>query len=254
MYNTGDKPVSVLCSDRQQYICKYTRPNATIAYKLCCEYMGAIFAEAWKIETPPFAIVDIRPEHWISVNAQHSLSSPAIGFKKMESVIDITPTTNRQVVANKSTLYQLLKIALFDFWVANEDRTINNANLLYNIEKDHFISIDYGGILNNVSFNIPLSQLTETDSILCADVFTHINKSVYGKQLTEAVQKLEKDYRICLINSKRHLSTLNQMPREWNIPSDKLTTKIMELFSISWTEATWKNFIECLKANSNYGK
>lgn len=34
MYETGDLPVLVLCSDRQQYICKYMRLNATIAYKL----------------------------------------------------------------------------------------------------------------------------------------------------------------------------------------------------------------------------
>lgn len=42
---TGDLPVLVLCSDTQQYICKYMRPNATIAYKLACEYIGAVFAE-----------------------------------------------------------------------------------------------------------------------------------------------------------------------------------------------------------------
>ena len=48
-YMTGDLPVLVLCSDTQQYICKYMRPNATIAYKLACEYIGAVFAEAWKI-------------------------------------------------------------------------------------------------------------------------------------------------------------------------------------------------------------
>ena len=51
MYETGDLPVLVLCSDKQQYICKYMRPNATIAYKLACELIGATFAEAWKINT-----------------------------------------------------------------------------------------------------------------------------------------------------------------------------------------------------------
>ncbi len=73
--------------------------------------------------------------------------------------MDITPTTFRQTAANKHTLYQLLKIALFDFWCANEDRTYN-----------------------------------------------------------------------------------------------KVVAKISELLSEQWVSATWNNFVECLKSNSNYGK
>ena len=108
-YSTGDAPVQVLCSDTRQYICKYMRPNATIAYKLACEFMGATFAELWKIDTPPFAIVRIQPAHWATTSVQHS-SAPVIGFRKIDGVIDITPTTFRQTIANQRTLYQLLKI------------------------------------------------------------------------------------------------------------------------------------------------
>ena len=253
-YNTGDLPVLVLCSDTQQYICKYVRPNATISYKLACEFMGAVFAEAWKISTPPFALVQIMPVHWTSVTTSHSSSAPAIGFRKIDGVIDITPTSFRQVVANTDTLYQLLKIALFDFWVANEDRTYNNANLLYNIEDEQLISIDYGGILNNVTFDFPLSQLTETDSILGADIFAHIIKSVSSKQLTEAVKRLEKDYMQCISRSKRQSVLLAEMPKEWAVPTTKIESKVEELFSQKWINDTWENFVECLKSYSNYGK
>ena len=112
-YNTGDMPVQVLCADKQQYICKYMRPYATIAYKLVCELIGATFAEAWKINTPPCAIVHICPEHWATVTVPHNSFAPAIGFKKIDGVIDITPTSFRQTLATRQTLYQLLKIALF---------------------------------------------------------------------------------------------------------------------------------------------
>ena len=37
-----------------------------------------------------------------------------------------------------------MKIALFDFWIANEDRNANNANLLYDVGRGRLISIDYG--------------------------------------------------------------------------------------------------------------
>ena len=244
-------PVLVLCSDKQQYICKYMRPNATIAYKLVCELMGAIFAELWEIDTPPFAIVKIHPAHWSTTSVQHG-SAPAIGFKKIDGVIDITPTTFRQTAANQHTLYQLLKIALFDFWIANEDRTFNNANLLYDIENDKFISIDYGGILNNVTFDFPLSQLTETDSILCADIFAHIIKNITDKQLSAIVQRLESDYQTCIKRCQKY--TTLPIPPEWNVPANKVATKTSELLSKQWIDTTWTNFIETLKTNSNYGK
>lgn len=252
-YSTGDAPVLVLCSDTQQYICKYMRPNATIAYKLACEFIGTTFAELWQIDTPPFAIITIQPAHWATTNVQHSLS-PTIGFRKIDGVMDITPTTFRQTAANKRTLYQLLKIALFDFWCANEDRTYNNANMLYDIENDKFISIDYGGIINNVTFDFPLSQLTETDSILCADVFTHIVKAVPQKQLAILVQRLETDYYMCIKRCQRYKYTAIPLPREWNVPASKMVTKIEELLSEQWINATWRNFVECLKSNSNYGQ
>ena len=254
MYETGDLPVLVLCSDKQQYICKYMRPNATIAYKLACELIGATFAEAWKINTPPVAFVRIKPVHWTSVNAAHNASAPAIGFRKIDGVIDITPTSYRQVSANRDTLYQLLKIALFDFWIANEDRTYNNANLLYEIENDRLVSIDYGGILNNVSFDYPLAQLTETDSILCSDLFAHVSNSVTPKSLEIILRRLEQDYQRCITQSRKQLHMADNMPREWAIPSDKITNKLNELLSAAWADATWTNFVECLKSNSNYGK
>lgn len=253
-YPTGDLPVLVLCSDKLQYICKYMRPGDTISYKLACEFMGAIFADAWRINTPPFALVRIMPAHWMSVAVSHSSSAPTIGFQKLEGVIDITPSSFRLVETNTDTLYQLLKIALFDFWIANEDRTYNNANLLYDVENEQLVSIDYGGILNNVTLDFPLSQLTETDSILCADIFAHIIKHLSQKQLYDAVELLKQDYIQCINLSKKQTLFLTDMPAEWAVPSTKIENKVAELFSPSWINSTWENFIECLKSNSNYGK
>ena len=253
-YTTGDLPVLVLCSDTQQYICKYMRANATIAYKLACECIGAIFADSWKINTPPFALVQIMPAHWASVGTSHNSSVPAIGFRKVEGVIDVTPTSFQQVEASADTLYQILKIALYDYWIANEDRTYNNANLLYDIENAQLISIDYGGILNNVTFDFPLSQLTETDSILGADIFAHIVKYVSSKQLSDTVIRLQKDYSQCISRSKGQAVLLEKMPKEWAVPANKVENKIEELFSPEWIKTSWENFVECLRTNSNYGK
>jgi hypothetical protein len=253
-YNTGDEPVLVLCSDKRQYICKYMRSSATIAYKLACEYIGAKLAAIWKINTPPVALVNILPAHWETVNVTHSLSAPAIGYQKLENVIDITPTFT-QIAANKKTLLQLLKIALFDFWITNEDRTYNNANLLYDLENEDLVSIDYGGILNNVSFDYSSQQLTETDSILCADLSAHLLASVTIKDIESALPILYAEYLRSVNTARKQINSISQeMPKEWALPTNKILAKLTELVEPQWVEDTWNNFIECLKSNSNYGK
>ena len=70
----------------------------------------------------------------------------------------------------------------------------------------------------------------------------------------KAVEKLQKDYLQCINRSKRQIELLKQMPVEWAVPTAKIETKAEELFSESWIKATFENFIECLKSNSNYGK
>ena len=253
-YNTGDEPVLVLCSDKRQYICKYMRSSATIAYKLACEYIGAQLAAIWKIHTPPVAFVNILPAHWETVNVPHSLSAPAIGFQKLDNVIDITPTFT-QIAANKKTLMQLLKIALFDFWITNEDRTYNNANLLYDLKNEDLVSIDYGGILNNVSFDYTSQQLTETDSILCADLSAHLLASASVKEIEKALPILKADYQQIINTARKKIESISQeMPKEWALPANKVLDKLKELVEPKWVEETWNNFVECLKSNSNYGK
>ena len=160
-YNTGDLPVLVVCSDKEAYICKYM-PSSNSAFKLACELVGAMMANAWNIESPATAFIRIETTHWAGIHTPHNLTAPAWGYKKLDNVVDITPTTCNIVKNTTELLLQLLKIALFDFWIANEDRTYNNANLLYDIIEEKLVSIDYGGIFNTSTFEYPLSQLTMT--------------------------------------------------------------------------------------------
>ena len=125
-YRTGEEPVLVMCSDMNAYICKYMRSSA-VAYKLACELIGSLMAMAWQLETPDIAFVRIKSAHWAGRFAQHSLSAPSLGSKQMEGVVDVPPSTYGDVASTTAMLRQLMKIALFDFWIANEDRNANNA-------------------------------------------------------------------------------------------------------------------------------
>ena len=244
-YLTGEEPVLVMCSDKNAYICKYMR-SSFAAYKLACELIGAQMAMAWHLNTPEIAFVRIRPFHW-SKGSNIALS---IGSRKMEGVVDITPSTYREVKSSTKTLMQLLKIALFDFWMANEDRNANNANLLYDVEREDLVSIDYGCIFNTATFDFPLSQLTSTDTILYSDLFQNLMQEKSFVSLQSMVKSLKSYYLAC-INKSRQLSSqmVNVMPKEWNVPHVIVEKKVIQLFDSEWIEGVWNNFTECLTEN-----
>lgn len=127
VYQTGDRPILVLCSDGYHYICKYKQPGYS-AYKLVNELVGGIFAKAWGIDTPVTCLVENDPIIWDDAGISHDIAAPLLGSRKMEDVFDLGEFNCNQVEVSERTLFQLLRIALFDLWLANEDRTCNNYN------------------------------------------------------------------------------------------------------------------------------
>ena len=248
-YHTGEEPVLVMCSDMNAYICKYMHSTSS-AYKLACELIGSCMASAWQLGTPDVAFVRIKTSHWGGLNVHHNVSAPSLGSKWMDGVVDITSSTYSDVKATLRVLYQLLKIALFDFWLANEDRNANNANLLYDVMTDRLIAIDFGCILNTATFNYPLSQLTATDTILYSDLFQYLTSGKSQSVIVGFVRDLQADYRECLKRSRKQVrQILEELPKEWNISANNVESKLQQLFVEKWTDSVWENFVEQLFDN-----
>lgn len=243
---TGEEPVLIECSDRNAYICKYKRSLGS-TYKLACEMIGSQFAKAWELNTPDCAFVQIRHEHWIKSKPWNS--APAYGSMKIGGVVDINASTYRQITPSESVFAQLAKIALFDFWIANEDRNANNTNLMYDVRNEKLVSIDYGCIFNTAEFEYPLSQLTSNENIICSDLFEHIYKG-QGQCITATINKIEKEYPVFIDECRNIKSDLESLlPKGWEIPNGLITAKIDELFNPSWIENTWRNFTETFTNN-----
>lgn len=249
-FRTGEEPVLVLCSDVNIYVCKYMRSSAA-AYKLACELIGARMAEAWQLNTPNIALVKIKHSHWAGISQPHSLSAPSIGSRWMDGVVDITPSTYAKVPATADTLEQLMKIALFDFWIANEDRNANNANLMYDVVRNRMVSIDYGCILNTATFEYPLSQLTTTDTILWSDLFRHLAQNQEAAAIRAIADRLKGVFDESLEQASVLVNQIvEEIPREWNVPQSVVKEKLLQLFDIRWTAEVWDNFMECLNDNT----
>lgn len=251
-YPTGEEPVLVMCSDMNAYICKYMRSSAS-AFKLACELIGSKMAMAWLIETPAISFVRIKSDHWMGRYVQHSISAPALGSKRIEGVVDVTSSTCDDINSSTQLLRQLIKIALFDFWIANEDRNVNNANLLYDLVNDKLISIDYGCIFNTATYDYTITQLTSNESILCSDLFQHLVKNKEIPNLEIVLRDLKKEFYDCLKRSQGQMKQIvDEMPKEWNVPLYLINNKLHELFDEQWTTGVWNNFVECLNDNVNH--
>ena len=243
VYQTGDRPILVLCADGYHYICKYKQPGYS-ANKLVNELIGSEFARFWRIATPHNALVVNDPIIWDDKGITHDLQAPLWGSRKMDSVFDLSDINCDQVPSSFASLYDLLTIALYDLWIANEDRTCNNYNLLYDIKQNRIVSIDYGGIFNSGITSNHMYQLNEHDSIIASDLFDSLKKSDVEKVIGTLRFLYLKNVSYC---SKKSKAILNSIPAEWRIDIALFEAKLNELFEISWVNSVWDNFNSILR-------
>ena len=135
-YQTGDAPILILCNDMQDYVCKYAlNGNAT---NLLCEYLAASFLKLWELPVPDFCFVQVNYEHVQQLGIpKHVIEKTCFGSKFSKSYVELN-LFNDEPDLKKQTGYiahkmNLLKIALFDIWLANEDRNHNNLNLIVDV-------------------------------------------------------------------------------------------------------------------------
>ena len=243
VYQTGDRPILVLCSDGYHYICKYKQPGYS-AHKLMNELVGGVFAKAWGIDTPVTSLVVNDPIIWDDAGISHDPAAPLLGSRKMEDVFDLGEYNCNQVGVSERTLSQLLRIALYDLWLANEDRTCNNYNLLYDLKAGNLVSIDYGGIFNSGILNNPVYQLNAADSIISSDLFSRLKEA----GLTKALSGLHLTYLRLVAKCRKAVPMLlESVPNEWKVDKPALQNKLEELFEILWVNDTWFNFKELVE-------
>jgi len=249
-YNTGEQPVLVTCSDGCDYICKYTLSSGS-AYKLVCELICNRLAQIWGLNTPDFAQVSLLQEHQQSLNISIRSNKLCIGSLFLTDVIDLTKISQLAVDPSEQNLRELITIALFDLWVANEDRNWNNFNLMIDINDNRFIPIDFGCAFNTSTFDYPLSQLTQSDSLMYSDLFVsiaHQHTYLFTETFfSELHSRFIYNVRECQDQIDDIIRTI---PQEWQIPQDIISSKLNELFTPQWLEGVWSNFLDIFHSST----
>lgn len=239
----------------KSYVCKYNTGIGE-ANRLVCELIGASFLKIWGMKVPDFALVNVNRDHIPETFNIHGyqFDIPCFGSRYSRNYVEITDFTadispqKRRVFTDRMDLFY---IALFDLWLANEDRNYNNYNLLIDLENQyHIVPIDHETIFNTRILERPISELTFEDSIISSPLFFNLlgQNSFPGKR-----EEIRKNF-LRKVNQCREFTDeiFKDIPESWRIDKNRLRNKLInEIFVDNWTEKCFDLFLEFLQRNVN---
>ena len=157
---TAHCPLKVLTSDIEEYYSKTPKdqsPELSIIKEFLCTYL----LQCWNLKTPEIVALLIDPSIInIKLSPHHKknyFSRTCFGSKILEPILElnaITSISNKYEYNKFSNPVDLLKIGLFDIWVANDDRKPSNTNILLKEGENGFIlyAIDHAFTFSSMSF------------------------------------------------------------------------------------------------------
>lgn len=248
--------MKVLCSDVNEYVCKYSRGNP--ASGLFNEFLAAEFLRIWGLKVPNSSVVNIKADHvpgeLISNTIQpRFFNTPCFGSLYNDYGKEIDPSISvirddAKIIKKIKNKEDLLSIALFDLWMANEDRNHNNYNLLLNTDPEYrFVPIDHEKCFNTNSLSPQrgLVILTEDETLLNTDLAKLIFQNTKG--LANQIDDLIVNYYLWVAECQKSLeNAINAMPEQWGIAkADKIALLNTSLFQDTWIaecETTFRDY------------
>jgi hypothetical protein len=241
----GSYPIRVICDDLEDWVCKYDRTTLNLFY----EYLAYCFGKIWGLRMPDIAQVSVHEHHipmdMRSILQPHLFQKVCFGSKYLEKSELITlamlPSFQnwrfRKRIRNK---FDFLKIALFDIWLANEDRNCNNFNLLLEWTENkstYFVCpIDHVMLFNSVHLERPPYLLSEDETIINTPLAVALFKT--DRKLEANVQELLDNFYLCTEKAERELTAILELvPSSWNIEVSTIQRRLKQhIFSAPWKD------------------
>lgn len=244
--NTGQRPVVVACVDFSDYICKYS--GMTPANTLMTEWICACAANQVQLNIPPYQLIHVLHEHLpiaeiLQQTGNSAFQKPLFGsgYIAAKHVDQITlasfsKSNRKSKILDKD---ELLRIALFDLWIANEDRHQNNYNLLLKEEegKYHFYVIDHGAAFNTLAaIGRYLTPLTFDETIINSPLFELIYKKPrnFADRINQTLDQLD-EWQDGVQQSLEQWCV--HIPVQWGIDLNQWMTFLRD----EWLSDEWKN-------------
>ena len=255
VFDTRNHPVQVIADDMKDYVAKHNRGQAPCT-TLRNELLAYEYAKLWGLPVLEAALMIVDPAHvgqHIATNCQPAFFKHTCfatryrkGSTEFNAFLDQTSAYEKLRFHNRS---DLLKIVLFDIWLANDDRTGGHPNLLVTADEEgHTIRVmDHEGIFygNNPERELPL--LTLEDSLLTHPAFRALLGREFNKD-AESAQQLVADLYLWAKACEQHTDEiLSHLPADWRIDVATFRPLVQRLFTEDRLRAVGLHFHELLK-------
>jgi hypothetical protein len=251
---SGSQPALILCDDFDFYVCKYNRHPGSEAKKLFRELIAGRFAQLWNLSVPDFCLVNVNPEHIIG----HEFLQPVFfqticfGSKYGRNLAEIDEFYGELPASHKKKFdskFDYLKIALFDIWMSNEDRSFNNYNLLLDTENgNRFTPIDHDAVFNTGNLDKGLFLLSENETLIDTELAARLFSPRELRKM-DYLTNIKNEYYLCVSECKKNLDNILQdVPEDWKINADRYRTLLNDnSFSERWIEEVFDHFSELIQ-------
>ena len=138
-YDTdGHAPLLVLADDFSQYVLKFPK-NPFDSYSIAKEFICHYLLKCWSIPTPDIAGLTFNAETLNQTSVITDREKRLIGnntcfgsrlILNTVELIDFITVENKTAQKKIINAEDIVKIALFDIWVENDDRKPTNNNIL----------------------------------------------------------------------------------------------------------------------------
>ncbi|MDM1405311.1 hypothetical protein HX039_14515 [Myroides marinus] len=185
----GHHPYLALGSDMQQYIIKplNSRQDKVSIQK---EYLCSLFLSQWSLKTPSVYSC-VLPHAFRGEGKRFAYSDYVFGSKSIDPQLELNQLFSFEgkiALRRIRSKEDLVRLALFDIWIENDDRRASNTNVLMKIEEDcfDFYAIDHAFTFASLDFVLLDSayvSFSDNDSILYSDLGQSITKSLVINEL-----------------------------------------------------------------------
>ncbi|MCO5273504.1 MAG: hypothetical protein M9900_01125 [Flavobacteriales bacterium] len=225
VWDTNINPVQVIADDVKDYVAKHNRGQAPCT-RLRNEVLAHAYAGIWGLPVLEAALLKVDPLHvgrHLSGTCQPAYFKHtcfATRFRKdsteFNRFLDQANAYEGKRFVNRQ---DLLKIALFDIWLANDDRTGNHPNLLVTADGEGFTIrvMDHEGIFYGNNPERPLPHLTLEDSILTHPALRNLLGRNFKRNTNLVQQAVGNFYLWASACEQRTDEILSLLPADWRI-------------------------------------
>lgn len=223
----GSHPSIFDCSDSNRYIVKHSQQKRNYKH-LINELISAQLGKAIKLSIPNFALVEIK-DTIIPNDYSFSLGNPSgLGFGSkylsgtVKTITSIDTIIGLSKLKNDKLIEDLIKIIVFDVWLRNNDRSINNPNLILQESGKNIrlYAIDHSSIfseLNYLSLKKEINSLPPIgDNLVDKELFSYLyfNYGLFFNKIKIDIYKS-----ISILSEDTILQILESIPVQWKIDS-----------------------------------